>query len=211
MTRSHRQEVWWCAPILMAIHCLMGSHAWAFAPEMVAAGQWWRLLLHPFVHVSWYHLALDGLAFLFLYASLREPARWRRFVYIGAASLGSAIAAWQFAPEIRTLGLCGLSTVAHGLMAVIALELIISRETTLGWTSLGLVAGKAVWEAVTGHVFLEFAHADRLGTPIAVSHLGGVIGAVGCWIVFTVNSREFTRIRYDSKATHDKLVNTSES
>jgi hypothetical protein len=49
-------------------------------------------------------------------------------------------------------------------------------------TSPLLVAGKSIWEATTGHVFFEWLHFGRLGTPIAVSHLGGVIGGAAMWM-----------------------------
>src|SRR5204863_8756069 len=41
-----------------------------FFPGAVGSGEWWRVFTHPFVHVSWYHLLLDGAAFLMLYAEL---------------------------------------------------------------------------------------------------------------------------------------------
>ena len=45
-----------------------------FLPEPVYAGEWWRVFTHPFVHLTWYHLLLDGTAYLALYHSLLESA-----------------------------------------------------------------------------------------------------------------------------------------
>src|SRR5262245_14825231 len=42
-------------------------HSMMFQSAAVAHGQWWRLFTHPFVHVTWYHLLLDGTAFFTLY------------------------------------------------------------------------------------------------------------------------------------------------
>ncbi len=42
-----------------------------FILSAVKHGQWWRLLTHPFVHVTWYHLLLDAGAFFILYADLK--------------------------------------------------------------------------------------------------------------------------------------------
>ena len=48
------------------------SDALRFRPSAVGDGEWWRLLTHPFIHVSWYHLFLDGVAFFILYRGLEE-------------------------------------------------------------------------------------------------------------------------------------------
>jgi rhomboid family GlyGly-CTERM serine protease len=165
--------------------CVLTFSPWAnlfyFSPAAVRAGQWWRIVTHPLVHVSGYHLLLDGAAFLLLYTNLREPNPVRRAALAGASAAGSLAAAWMFSPQIERLGLCGLSGVAHGLMAVTALEMIRDDEK-LGWVCLAAVAGKSIWEATTGHVFFEWLHFGRLGTPIAVSHLGGVVGGAMLWL-----------------------------
>jgi rhomboid family GlyGly-CTERM serine protease len=142
-----------------------------FNPSAVVAGQWWRVVTHPFVHVSWYHLLLDGAAFLLLYHGLER----HRLRYVAATGAGSLLASLWFWPAIGTTGLCGLSGIAHGLMAVMALELI-HRGDRLGWSCLALVAGKAIWEGATGHVVFEGLHSGLIGTPVAVCHFGGVIG-----------------------------------
>jgi len=157
---------------------------WAFLPAAMRAGEWWRVITHPLVHVSWYHLLLDGTAFLLLYASLRERGWLRRLGVISASGAGSLIAACWFTPAVASLGLCGLSGIAHGLMAVTALELIRAGEKT-GWVCLLAVSAKALWEAWTGQVLFGFLHFGLMGTPIAVSHLGGVLGAVLAWGTMT--------------------------
>src|SRR5712691_7762767 len=45
--------------------------AMIFLPGPVREGDWWRLLSHPFVHVTWYHLLVDGTAFFLLYKDLQ--------------------------------------------------------------------------------------------------------------------------------------------
>lgn len=157
-----------------------------FQPEAFRAGEWWRLFTHPFAHVSWYHLLLDGAAFLLLYLSLVERSWARRVAYVAAGAAGSLGSAWCVTglPE----GLCGLSGVAHGLMAVSAMEMIAgstpgSAERRVGWISISLVMAKAAYELVTGRMFLEFLHFGLLGSPVAVSHAGGVIGALVAWSI----------------------------
>jgi len=44
----------------------------ALVPAKVAAGEWWRLLTHPFAHITVYHLLLDGVPFFLLYPFLDE-------------------------------------------------------------------------------------------------------------------------------------------
>src|SRR4051812_26494304 len=58
--------------ILCNAPLLVGAcwHSLIFRPDAVHHGEWWRLFTHPFVHVTWYHLLLDGIAFFTLYNSL---------------------------------------------------------------------------------------------------------------------------------------------
>jgi rhomboid family GlyGly-CTERM serine protease len=155
----------------------------AFRAEAVANGEWWRLLTHAFVHISWYHLLLDGAAFLFLYANLQLEERWRRLLLVAGSAAGSLLAAWCVSPLITAHGLCGLSGVAHGLMAVSAVEMLAlpgaNRGTrVLGLASFALVITKCIIEAATGHALFAGMHFDLLGTPVVVCHAGGVLGAV---------------------------------
>jgi membrane associated rhomboid family serine protease len=43
-----------------------------FLPAAVRNGEWWRVLTHPFIHVTWFHLLLDATAFFLLYQELQE-------------------------------------------------------------------------------------------------------------------------------------------
>ena len=65
-----------------------------FSSAAWLTGQWWRLFTYPFVHVSLYHLLLDGAAFLLLYQGLEEQNPSIKVFYIiscGVISLGVAI------------------------------------------------------------------------------------------------------------------------
>jgi rhomboid family GlyGly-CTERM serine protease len=151
-----------------------------FQPQAVARGQWWRLFTHPFVHITWYHLLLDGTAFLSLYCSLIEKKIFRRLAYAIAAGAESLVASCVASSATVTHGLCGLSGIAHGLMAVSAVEMLggAKAERRIGWISLILVVGKAVFEAATGRMFFGFLGFGLLGEPVAVSHAGGILGAL---------------------------------
>ena len=158
-----------------------------FEPDRVTAGEWWRVFSHPFVHVSWYHLLLDATAFLLLYAELQGSKWFQRVGCLLASGAGSLLVALWAAPPVQTHGLCGLSGIAHGLMTISALAMI--RTATdksverAGIIAFVIVVTKSMVEAATGRVALEALHFGDLGLPIAVSHAGGVLGALVAWAI----------------------------
>jgi rhomboid family GlyGly-CTERM serine protease len=156
-------------------------YALTFHPEAVRQGQWWRLLTHPFVHLTWYHLLLDGSAFFLLYHSLLEARLLRRLAFVFAAAAGSLAFSW--AGPRSADGLCGLSGIAHALMAISAVELVSTQPANspawrLGLGAFAFVVGKAAYEALSGRMFFAFLDFGLLGHPIAVSHAGGIIGGL---------------------------------
>ncbi len=157
-----------------------------FFPTEFMQGEWWRLIAYAMVHVSWYHFLLDAAAFLILFESLRE-ARWgRRLAYVCAAAIGSSMTAWCASPTIFEHGLFGLSGVAHGIMAIMAVEMMNDSKQgirMLGWASFLMLIGKCLFEAVTGAALFRSLHFGLLGLPIVVCHAGGVLGALGAWMV----------------------------
>lgn len=168
--------------VALNLHVLPGLHVepQVFFHDLVLDGEWWRIFSHAFVHRSWYHILLDGVAFLIIYSSLDAPPA-KRLLYFAGSLLGSLGLAVLLDPRIYDLGLAGLSGSAHGLMAVAGLELVSQREPLLrrlGWISVALVSGKGLIELITGEVLLEFLQLGLTGTPIAVCHLGGVLGGV---------------------------------
>lgn len=159
------------APMLVAGEVATGL---VFRPDAVAAGQWWRVLLHPLVHVSAYHFLLDAGAFLLLYRQLEARSPAVRALLALFCAGGSLLASILFAPAVFERGLCGLSGAAHGLMAVTGLELAARSDRAGGWVCLALLIGKVVIEAATGSVFFAEWHLGSVGAPIAVCHVGGV-------------------------------------
>jgi rhomboid family GlyGly-CTERM serine protease len=178
--------------VLLNLHLvgIGGPLPWVLFPKALIEGQWWRLLTHPFVHVSPYHLFLDGGAFFLLYRGLSEKRIGRRLAYVGVAGLSSLAGAMAFAPRLGETGLCGLSGIAHGLMAVSGLEMIddgVHRRT--GWITFGCVAAKSLYEGYRGEVVFEFLHMGMCGIPLAACHLGGVAGATLLFWGFRLNDR----------------------
>lgn len=150
-----------------------------FDPSAVAEGEWWRIFSWPFVHVSRYHLLIDGAAFLLLYAGLEERQLIKRALLVISAATGSLLLPIAIAPQINQLGLCGLSGVAHGLAAISALEMLRHKsQKKIGSTLLIGLLLKVTWELWTGTAFLQEFHLGNIGQPIVETHAGGVIGGI---------------------------------
>lgn len=150
-----------------------------FCPSEVKAGQWWRFITFPFVHLSWYHLLLDAGAFFILYQELNHVKAAKRIFYVITCGAFSLIAVLLTSPLVRSYGLCGLSGIAHGLMVISALGMIGQEEDVkAGLLCLVLVVSKSIYEALVGDVFFSFLHFGLCGTPLAVSHAGGVFGGL---------------------------------
>lgn len=182
----HLRQNWqiWCFALIIAgvnwplllgrvqVHLL-------FLPDAVEAGQWWRLITFPLVHLSWYHLLLDAGGFLLVYQGLEEKRFSMKSVYIIGAGVGSLWLCLATSPGIDLRGLCGLSGLAHGLMAVSALEMLrYPDQRTWGWRLLATVVIKSAYELWRGKVLFDFLHMGLCGHPIAASHAGGVVGAI---------------------------------
>ncbi len=169
--------------------------AFVYVPALVRDGEWWRMFTHPFVHVSFYHLLLDASAFFLVYSGLEEKAWAKRVAYVIASAAGSLVIALLCSSQIASVGLCGLSGVAHGLLAVSALEMMRSTDKMIaraGWITFAIIIGKSAIEAITGNVVFDFLHFGNVGTPIAVGHAGGVAGALALEMVRSLRSKIVT-------------------
>lgn len=153
----------------------------AYSPMAVADGEWWRLLSHPFVHVSRYHLLLDGVAVVSLLLGLADRRASDRVLLVVASAAASLVAASLLPGETARYGLCGLSGVGHGLMAGAAVLSLREEDAALRRPAaivLGVVAVKSLVEAATGHLLFDLVHLGDLGRPNPLCHLGGVLGGV---------------------------------
>lgn len=199
-----KHELWFFVALILLLNLPLLNGTWAsafaFHPNLVRNGEWWRVLTFPFVHVSIYHLLLDATAFFLLYSGLRETKRFNRLAFVIASAFGSLLVSIFAALQIFSVGLCGLSGVAHGLMAVSALEMMQTNDDKkifwAGAISFLFVTGKAALEAITGEVVFSHLHFGNLGTPIAVCHAGGILGALLIWIL---NCKMMFRSRVSAK------------
>ena len=180
---NRRPEIWvFALLILLANLTLLGGRVceeFIFKPELVAAGQWGRVVTFPLVHVSGYHLLLDASAFLFLYYGLQTPSFKKRALYVAGSAAGSLLLSIASSP--LTDGLCGLSGIAHGLMAITGLEMMQNNDSLIRKSGIGCLAFvviKSLHESLSGHVALEFLHWGSVGNPVPTCHLGGVVGGM---------------------------------
>ncbi|MBN1419337.1 MAG: rhombosortase [Planctomycetes bacterium] len=196
--RTVSPDLWILAVLLLVLNAhLWGSGAaerLIFLPDAVAAGEWWRLVTHPFVHASWWHLALDGAAFALAYRGLGSAPRARRLAWTAACGAGSLLAALLFSPIVFARGLCGLSGIAHGMTVLNGLEIARTggEDRTLrrmGLACAALVVGKSIIEAVRGDILFASLHLGSVGVPIAVCHAGGVLGGLCAWLVVSRRPR----------------------
>jgi rhomboid family GlyGly-CTERM serine protease len=174
---------------------LGGSNLQVFIPAVFRSGEWWRLFSHPFVHLTWYHLFLDAGAFFILYSGLREKCMSRKVIYMVICGGFSLAAAWLFSLALETRGLCGLSGIAHGLMAYSGLEQMQEKENfRVGLLSFLLVFVKSIYEFISGNVMFTFLHMGLCGTPLAACHLGGVTGGIISFFIFNRKSYERSKV-----------------
>lgn len=159
------------------------SESLIFFPLEVRSGQWWRLITFPFVHISWYHLILDGLAFWLLWTGLSETRFFKRMLYALAPWATSLLLPVMVSQTVYVMGLCGLSGIAHGLTVITALDMM-RKEARGGMPGrVGLVlfagiVGKCIIELLTGRVFFHSLHLGNVGTPVVEAHAGGVLGGL---------------------------------
>ncbi len=133
----------------------------------------------PLVHVSRYHLLLDGLAFVLLYRGLSEDRLSCRLLWVLCCALGSLLLPLVFSEQIYRLGLCGLSGVAHGLAAISGLEmLLVQRQRRIGAVLLVGLMLKVGFEVLSGQVVMQGLHLGSIGVPLVSTHAGGVVGGL---------------------------------
>lgn len=172
-----------------------------YDPAAVEAGEWWRIVTHPFVHVTWYHLLLDGSAFFLLLSEMAHLRAGPKAAVIVCSTAGSLIAAQLASPIVAFHGLCGLSGTAHGMMAFTGLDLMRHSQKKLkennnrnddwnlllGVAAFMIVVIKSGFEALTGKMAVAFLHFGLMGLPVAVTHAGGVLGGIVAYLFLEIS------------------------
>ncbi|MFH2045973.1 MAG: rhomboid family intramembrane serine protease [Pseudomonadota bacterium] len=170
--------------ILCNIHIISGNlpNELVFYPDLKNSKAFLSIITHPFVHVSWYHLLLDGAGFFIVYSGIKQAKMTTRLAYVAFCCTGSILLPLLFSSFKLAYGLCGLSGIAHGLMAISTLEMANGKTFKIGIFCFALVFTKSIIEAVSGNVLFSFLHFGLMGLPVASTHLGGVLG--GCFAYF---------------------------
>jgi hypothetical protein len=154
--------------------------AYYLFPSALFECEFTRWFTFVWKHNSLYHLILDASAFLSLYESIR--CRFAgRVLHLFSCIFFSGLIPILIDPRLNSIGLCGLSGVAHGLMLIWAFETAekTDRRTQLAASILFLgVLGKTIFEQVTGQVLFAEHHLGNVGIPIASCHFGGLVGAI---------------------------------
>jgi len=168
-----------------------------FLQSAVHSNEWWRILTHPFVHVTWYHLLLDVSVFMLLWSELKKFGLFWKLIFLLSCATGSLVLSVLFSPIIENAGLCGLSGVTHGLTAILGLNFIKqacrkqhSKPTRkkmlmLGSFILFAIIIKSLYEVTVGVVFFENMHWGQIGTPVVHAHLGGTMGGIVSFCIYT--------------------------
>ncbi len=206
-----KADFWICLALLLILNIPLLSGTWnypfTFLPSAVAAGEWWRVFTAPFVHISFYHLLVDGVAFALLYSSIAQWRLGKRLVLLSATTSGGLLIPLWVDPAIQQVGLCGMSGVAHGLMAVCALDLISAGEQKarrIGLISFAVVFVKCAAEAISGRLIFDFVHFGNVGLPIVTCHAGGMLGAL--IVAAVVTPRANTSDRNESVRLQATLI-----
>lgn len=171
----------WSFPALVALGCLLlallepAAGQWLqFDRNLIAEGQWWRILTGNLVHLNLSHLGLNmtGLLIVWLFfgASL---SLWEWTLTLLICSLGTGLGLWFFNPEL--IWYVGLSGAIHGLLIAGAL-----RQCRAGnreaWLLLALVTIKLTWEQFHGP--MPGSESTAGGHVVVDSHLWGALSAL---------------------------------
>lgn len=158
--------------------------------DALAAGEAWRALTANFIHLGWYHLFLNGAAFLvigWLFAD-EAPTGWWAFALLisGAAS---SIGMYWWTPD--AIWVVGMSGALHGLF-VFGAVCWIAGGFRFGWGLLIGVAGKLLWEQTAGA--MPFSEGLVGGPVVTDAHLWGAIGGAGSGLLHAVWRRAGPRL-----------------
>ena len=163
-----------CA-FLVAIESLgdQGRLLLRYERELIAQGEWWRLITGHLVHLGWTHLALNVMGLALMWALFFPDYSVRAWGLIVACSMIAIDAAFFFI-ERDLRWYVGLSGVLHGVMAAGTLAYIRRREPG-AWILLPFLVGKLLYEQLAGAMPYSL---DSAGGPVVVdAHLYGALGA----------------------------------
>ena len=156
------------------------SEALQYERDAIFAGQVWRLLTAPLVHLTWSHALMNVGALIIIWGLFGTVFSSRAWVYITlGCTLGISAGLLILNPGISWY--VGLSGVLHGYFTAGAIaERQIYKRTSM--VMLLLVCGKLLWEQIIGPLP---GSAEAAGGKVIVdTHLyGAICGFVPGWLL----------------------------
>ncbi len=148
----------------------------------ILEGEIWRILSHPFAHLSFYHLTTDVLVFLVLFRELKCYGKTPIYFLILVCWVVSSFSAMVSLPVygISTFG--GLSGINYGLLMYYCMH----QALTLGGKKIQigffLISVLLLISQILAGVFqmnlFENVHYGYVGRPILESHGGGILAGL---------------------------------
>jgi membrane associated rhomboid family serine protease len=143
----------------------LGPHAVAPGFDLVgvAHGEWWRMFTATFLHLNFFHLAVNMYSLYFAGSILEQViGRWRfLLLYIATGVAGSA-GALIWSPDVPTVGASG------AIFGVLGALFVLERRQHI--STGGQVAGLIVLNLLITFVFSSFISVG--------GHVGGLIGGI---------------------------------
>ncbi len=140
--------------------------------------QWWRLMAPVFLHFSWWHIALNGLAMLQVGSAVERSLKWPFYLaFCIVTGVVGNIAQYYIAPESPVFG--GLSGIVFALFAFNAVLQWKLPEQALK-LPIGFYLFSLIWLASGFTPVFAFLFDAQMGNG---AHLGGAIA--GALLAFT--------------------------
>jgi rhomboid family GlyGly-CTERM serine protease len=172
---------WSVALAALAAIATVTQAGWLVADAAgIGAGELWRLVTGPFVHVNTGHFARDVALLVIVGVAYEAPLR-RGFGWLMLALLVAPTVAVLVAhPELDAY--FGLSGLTHGLIAAaLVYELRRPRTPLYAYAIAAALAGKVIYEVVAGAPLFPMSLGDSV-RQVPIAHAAGA--AVG--VLFAV-------------------------
>lgn len=158
----------------------------AYRRSLIANGDWWLLLSGNFVHLGTSHLWMNMAGFI-LIVLLVWPVfsafQWLVILIFSSVCVGFGL--WFFNPEVTSY--VGFSGTLHGLIIAGSLA-DLRRFPKSAFLLLALVAGKLIWEQLSGA--LPGSESAAGGKVLVDAHLYGAIAGGLLAAVLLVTARQ---------------------
>ena len=129
----------------------------------VANGEWWRMFTAMFLHVNFFHIAMNMYSLYFAGSILEQViGRWRFLLLYLAAGLAGSAGALIYTPERPTVGASG------AIFGILGALFVLERRQHIN--TGGQVAGLIVINLIITFVFNSFISVG--------GHVGGLIGGI---------------------------------